>query len=88
MSSLNIKNEEVVRLAEWISKRTGETKTEAIRKALEQRAATLGRGSYEQKRERIQNYIREVAIPKYGEHNEPLTKEVEEEILGFGPDGV
>lgn len=86
--SLNIKNEEVIRLAEWISRRTGESKTEAIRKSLEQRAATLGRGLYEQKLERIKKFVCEVAEPKYGTRNEPLTKADEEEILGLGPHGV
>lgn len=86
--SLNIKNEEVVRLAEWICARTGETKTEAIRKSLEQRAATLGRETYEERLEKIQNYVREIAQPKYGGPNEPMTKEEVEDILGFGPDGV
>jgi antitoxin VapB len=86
--SLNIKNEEVVRLAEWICERTGETKTEAIRVSLEQRAATLGRETYDVKHERIQRFVREVCEPKYGKFNEPLTKEQVEDILGFGPDGV
>lgn len=86
--SLNIKNEEVVRLAEWICERTGETKTEAIRVSLEQRAATLGRGTYEQRLEKIQHFVREVAAKKYGGPHKPLTKEEEEEIFGYGPNGV
>ena len=86
--SLNIKNEEVVRLAEWICARTGETKTEAIRVSLEQRAAILGRETYEQRLEKIETFVREVAAKKYGGPHKPLTKEEEEEILGFGPNGV
>lgn len=86
--SLNIKNEEVVRLAEWICARTGETKTEAIRKSLEQRAATLGREGYEEKSERIRLFIKEVAVPLFGEHNDPIPQSEQDEILGFGKDGV
>ncbi len=39
--SLNIKNEEVTRLVEEVAAATGETKTEAIRKALEERKQRL-----------------------------------------------
>jgi antitoxin VapB len=39
---LNIKNAEVERLASEIARATGETKTEAIRKALEERRVRMG----------------------------------------------
>jgi len=39
--ALNIKNSEVERLAEEASRLAGETKTESIRKALEERLARL-----------------------------------------------
>ena len=86
--SLNIKNEEVVRLAEWICERTGETKTEAIRKSLEQRAATLGRETYEERLEKIQNYVRELNLTRYDKPGQPLTQDEQDEILGYGDRGV
>ena len=85
--SLNIKNEEVVRLAEWICERTGETKTEAIRKALEQRAASLGRDTYQQRLDDIQDFVRELHS-KYDMPKRPLTQEEQDEILGYGEFGV
>ena len=39
--ALNIKNAEVERLAEEISRLTGENKTEAVRRALEERRGRL-----------------------------------------------
>ena len=86
--SLNIKNEEVVRLAEWICERTGETKTEAIRVSLEQRAATLGRETSEQRLESIQNFVRELNLTRYDKPGQPLTQEEQDEILGYGEHGV
>ena len=85
--SLNIKNQEVVRLAEWICERTGETKTEAIRVSLEQRAATLGRETYEKRLTDIQDFVSELHS-KYDFPKKPLTQEEQDEILGYGEFGV
>ena len=86
--SLNIKNEEVVRLAEWICERTGETKTEAIRISLEQRAASLGRDTYEERLESIQSFVRELDLKRYDKPGQPLTQAEQDEILGYGENGV
>ena len=85
--SLNIKNDEVLRLTEWICERTGESKTEAIRVSLEQRARTLGKETYDQKHERISKFVRELNLTRYDKPNEPLTQAEQDEILGYGPDG-
>lgn len=55
--ALNIKNRAVEQLAEDVAKLTGENKTEAIRKALEERKAKLSRGVNLSKRERWQAFL-------------------------------
>jgi antitoxin VapB len=88
--ALNIKNAEVESLAAEVAKLANESKTEAIRVALQERAFRLK--SYRGKltrRERI-----DAALERFREqfpnadYGRRLTKEEEERILGFGPDGV
>jgi len=89
--ALNLKNREVEALAAQVATLTGETKTEAIRRALAERC------------ERIQFQVgdqtRAGSFMRYLEHEvwpnvDPLklgtapTKEEIERILGYGPDGV
>lgn len=88
--ALNIKNVEVERLAEEVSKLAHESKTEAIRVALQDRAARLkknrGRLSREQRIDAaLARFRRE--FPQ-GDFGRPMTKAEEEQTLGFGPDGV
>ncbi len=89
--ALNIKNLEVERLAEETSRLTGETKTESIRKALEERLARL--------RLRVVRRDREADILRYLERDvwpavprkalgRPLSRREEDRILGYGPEGV
>lgn len=88
---LNIKNAEVERLAAEVAARTGESKTEAIRVALEERAERLnsdeGRAT---RRDRVLKWLREEVWPKLppDQRGRRLTREEEDEILGFGPEGV
>jgi antitoxin VapB len=88
---LNIKNPDVERLATEIAKLTGETKTEAIRRALLDREATLRRrGGDPRRRERRLEFLnREVwaRIPADQLGRMP-TRAEREEILGYGGDGV
>jgi len=89
--AMSIKNKEVERLAAEIAKLTGETKTEAIRKALLERKQRLA--FRETPRDRTAEFIRflEREIwPKIPEdqRGRRLTREEEDEILGYGPDGV
>lgn len=72
--TLNIDDDETVRLVEWISGQTGESTTEAIRKSLEERAVTLGWNTYEERLERIRRFGADMKL-RFGESNEPLTKE-------------
>jgi antitoxin VapB len=69
---LNIKNEEVERLATEIARQTGETKTEAIRQALLERKKRLGLPSVE---ERIQQLTTELDRILAGRKFPPITKE-------------
>lgn len=88
---LNIKNKAVERLVEEVVRVTGETKTEAIRKALEDRKARLAiapdAGS---RKARLQRFLETEVWPGVpeSEMGRRLTKREEEEILGYGKDGV
>ena len=85
--ALNIKNAEVERLAAEVAKLTHESKTEAIRVALHERAARLkanrGELSREQRIDSALERFRE-RFPN-GDFGRRITKEEEEKILGFGP---
>jgi antitoxin VapB len=89
--ALNIKNPEVVQLASEVARLAGETKTEAIRQSLIERKGRLqaGGGRLNRKESLLQFLEREVwpHIPP-GELGRVLTREEEDDILGFGPDGV
>ena len=89
---LNIKNHEVERLAAEVAQLAGETKTEAIRKALMQRKLRLeeeqpvkfSRG------DRLFRFLQTEVWPLIPpeERGKPMTRQEREEILGYGPDGV
>jgi antitoxin VapB len=88
---LNIKNEEVERLAAEVAALAGETKTEAIRRALAERRERLRyRGV---RRDRAQSVLAFLAreiwprVPKAQRGRRPSVAE-EAEILGYGPEGV
>lgn len=87
---LNIKNEEVERLAADVARLAHETKTEAIRKALKERKARLEAGcTAEDRRKDIRRYLEEVIWPMIPDNvrGKTITKEEEEEMLGIGPEG-
>lgn len=89
--ALNLKNPEVERLAEEVAALAGESKTEAVRQALleRKRRLALTRGG----RQRGEGFLRYLAeevwpgAPK-GQVGRRLTREQEDEILGFGKEGV
>lgn len=89
--ALNIKNPAVEALASQVAQLARETKTEAIRKALQERLARL---SAEQGRrpskERMIEYFQKMVWPNIPKEvrGKPITKREREEILGYGPDGV
>ena len=88
--ALNIKNDEVERLVNEVAELTGETKTEAVRKALEERRARLASRVVRSKKERWIDFLeREVwpTIPAQ-QLGRRLSKEEEEAILGYGDAGT
>jgi antitoxin VapB len=89
--ALNIKNQEVEKLVNDLVQITGESKTEAVRKALEERRQRLAMSSVvRQDAERLLLFLREEVWPQVpeAELGKRLTKEQEEEILGYGEAGV
>ncbi len=89
--ALNIKNEEVERLAKEVSEMAHETKTEAIRKALEERKLRLRLHVVDTDRgERAFGFLEREVWPYLPDNlrGKPISKEEKEEILGYGPDGV
>ena len=88
--ALNLKNAEVERLAGEVARLTGESKTEAIRRALEERRQRLRGGGVPEKRARVLKFLKTrvwPSIPK-DQLGRRLTREEEEALLGIGPDGV
>jgi antitoxin VapB len=89
--ALNIKNAEVEKLAQEVADLTGESKTEAVRRALEERKAKLAfRVASESKAARLRGFLeREVwpTVPQ-GEIGRVLSRAQEEAILGYGEAGV
>jgi antitoxin VapB len=89
--ALNIKDPETERLAAEVASLTGETKTGAIRAALRaERDRLTKREAAQQRAARFHRFLEEeiwAQIPPE-ELGKPLSKAEQEEILGFGPDGV
>lgn len=89
--ALNIKNADVERLVSEVASLTGESKTEAVRKSLEERRARLRSAPPPGVREqRLQRFLeREVwtRVPADQVGRAPDRAE-RERILGYGPDGV
>ena len=88
--ALNIKNPEVERLAAEVAQLAHETKTEAIRKALEERRSRLAvHPSPEERLQSITEYLEREVWPyiKPEFRGKTMTKQEREEILGIGPHG-
>lgn len=88
--ALNIKNDEVERLATDVARLTGESKTEAIRRALEERRGRLKSASSDTRRARVLRFLEKKVWPTAPktEVGRRLTRAEEDEILGYGPGGV
>ena len=88
--ALNLKNSAVERLAAEVARLTGESKTEAIRRALEERRQRLKTPSIDERRARVLQLLEKKIWPMLpaGERGRRPTQAEEDEILGFGPDGV
>jgi antitoxin VapB len=88
---MNIKSPEVEQLAADVAAMTGESKTEAIRRALAERRERLRLQHAGRERGRdFLRYLEEEVWPKAppGQLGRRLSREEEEEILGYGPGGV
>jgi antitoxin VapB len=81
--ALNIKNSKAEQLARELARQTGESVTEAIRRAVEDRLQRVkGRRIARSFVEDVQDILRRVdALPT-------LDKRAEEEILGYGEFGI
>jgi antitoxin VapB len=89
--ALNIKNPEVVQLAAEVARMADETKTEAVRQALiERKVRLLASGAHLNRKESLLEYMTREVWPHMppDQLGKTLTREEEDEILGFGPDGV
>jgi antitoxin VapB len=89
--ALNIKNREVEELAAEIASQMGETKTETIRRALEERRSRLELQAVRRRRgERFLKFLEEEIWPTLPPEvlGRRLSKEEEDQILGYGPEGV
>ena len=89
--SLNIKNREVERLVEEVTTLTGETKTDAVRRALEERQARLVyQGTAADRAARLRRFLESEVWPNVppGELGRQLSREEEEKLLGYGSAGV
>lgn len=89
--ALNIKNPEVERLVTEVARLAGETKTEAIRRAMEERKVRLAlRVAGGDRAPRLLRFLSDevwglVPPEQLGRR---LSREEEEEILGLGRDGT
>lgn len=88
--ALNLKNADVERLAAEVARLTGESKTEAIRRALEERRQRLTAPPTARRRARVLAFLRTTVwstIPA-DQRGRRLTRSEEDEILGYGGEGV
>jgi len=89
--ALNIKNPEVERLVSQVAKLTGESKTDAVRQALVERKERLELRKRRALGESFLRYLEEEVWPlarKAGVAGQRLSREEEDDILGYGKDGV
>jgi len=87
--ALNIKSEQVERLAAEVAQLAGETKTEAIRRALEERKQRLSFHVVNlDRRAELLRFLQEEVWPKLppGARSAPMTKSQREELLGIDPE--
>ena len=88
--ALNLKNADVERLAAEVARLTGESKTEAIRRALDERRQRLIGPPTARRRARVLAFLRTTVWPTIpaDQRGRRLTRAEEDEILGYGGEGV
>jgi antitoxin VapB len=86
---LNIKNPEVERLVAEVAHLTGETKTEAVRRAVDDRLRRLRLRIDERARaDRLERFLEREVWARVPDGARAPTKAEREEILGYGDAGV
>jgi len=88
--ALNIKNVDVERLAGEVANLAHETKTQAIKRALVERRARLqARSGKPGGRKSLRKYLEQNVWPMMpaGELGRAMSREEEDRILGYGPEG-
>ena len=88
---LNIKNADVERLVNEVARLAGETKTEAVRRALAERRERLSLRVVRQERAaHLREFLENEVWPRVprGQLGRRLSRRKEDEILGYGPRGV
>ena len=87
--ALNIKNAEVERLVAEVARLTGESRTEAVRRALGDRLRRVRlRLDDDVREERLRRFLEREVWVRVPEGARAPTKAEREEILGYGPAGV
>jgi antitoxin VapB len=89
--ALNIYNSEIERLVEEIAKLAGESKTEALRRSLEERKSRLSpRIAGDSRSTRLKGFLEHELWPLVPpeELGRRFTRAEEEAILGYGESGV
>jgi len=88
--ALNLKNAEVERLAAEVARLTGESKTEAIRRALDERRRRLKAPAVSTRRARVLAFLEKKVWPTLppDQLGRRLSRREEDDILGSGPEGA
>lgn len=89
--ALNIKNSDVERLVDEVASIAGESKTEAVRKALEERRQRLAfQVAPRDRREEVMRYLEREVWPRIPPEilDRGISREEQDEILGYGAEGV
>jgi antitoxin VapB len=88
---LNMKNADVERLVDEVARLAGESKTEAVRRALEERRERLAFLVVQQDRAgRLREFLEQQVWPRVPRRRlgRRLGRREEESLLGYGPRGV
>lgn len=90
--AMNIKDPETERLVAEVARRTGQSKTAAVREAMREQLGQLDAAQARKRSggEDFVRFLREEIWPQIPAEQlgKRLTREEEDEILGFGPGGV
>lgn len=88
---LNIKNDEVERLIDELAAHTGETKTEAVRRAVVERLERAHAAAFRRQRAAgVMAWLGAEVWPSLPPElrGQPVSREEEDQVLGYGPAGT